>query len=222
MPSGIRREFVPNPAVRRLSFYLRQLEIYQKKGRRTVSSKQLGVVLGYTDAQVRKDFAYFGQFGHPGVGYRVDELVLRIRQILGTDRKWDVILIGAGNLGRALLAYGGFDAKGFRLVAVFDADPHKVGSFVGDYQIRAASSAPQFIRDNNVRLAVLAVPADVAQDVADDLVNAGIEGLLNFAPVALIVPPPVALNSVDLAVQLEQLSFHVSFSEISRRAKQGS
>ncbi len=107
-------------------------------------------------------------------------------------------------------------------MAVFDADPHKVGSFVGDYQIRAASSAGQFIRDNNIRLAVLAVPGDVAQDVADDLVNAGVEGLLNFAPVALIVPPGVALNSVDLAVQLEQLSFHVSFSEISRRAKQGS
>lgn len=216
-----RPEFIPNPAARRLSFYLRQLELYQRKGRRTISSKQLGVVLGYTDAQVRKDFAYFGQFGHPGVGYRVDELILRIRQILGTDKKWDVILFGAGNLGRALLAYGGFDSKGFRMVAVFDSDSNKVGTMVGDYQIRPANTAGAFIRDNNIRLAVLAVPSEVAQDVADDLVNAGIKGLLNFAPVALIVPEHVALNSVDLAVQLEQLSFQASFAEATRRSKQG-
>ena len=218
MASGpTRPEMIPNPAARRLSFYLRQLELYQKKGRRTISSKQLGVVLGYTDAQVRKDFAYFGQFGHPGVGYRVDDLILRIRQILGTDKKWDVILFGAGNLGRALLAYGGFDAKGFRLVAVFDSDPDKVGTMVGDYQIRPATSASVFIQENHVRLAVLAVPAEVAQDATDDLVSAGIEGLLNFAPVALIVPGNVALTSVDLAVQLEQLSFQVGFAESARR-----
>lgn len=213
-------DFIPNPAVRRLSFYLRQLELYQKKGRRTISSKQLGVVLGYTDAQVRKDFAYFGQFGHPGVGYRVDDLILRIRQILGTDKKWDVIMFGAGNLGRALLAYGGFESKGFRIVAVFDSDPNKIGTMVGDYQIRPATSAAHFIRDNGVRLAILAVPAEVAQDVADDLISAGVQGLLNFAPVSLIAPERVALNSVDLAVQLEQLSFQVSFDETTKR-KQG-
>ena len=213
----IRPEAIPNPAARRLSFYLRQLELYQKKGRRTISSKQLGVVLGYTDAQVRKDFAYFGQFGHPGVGYRVDDLILRIRQILGTDKKWDVILFGAGNLGRALLAYRGFESKGFRVVAVFDSDPAKIGTIVGEYEIRAAASAPAFIRENNVRLAVLAVPAEVAQDATDDLVGAGIKGLLNFAPVALIVPENVALNSVDLAVKLEQLSFQVGFAEATRR-----
>lgn len=215
-----RAELIPNPAARRLSFYLRQLELYQKKGRRTVSSKQLGVVLGYTDAQVRKDFAYFGQFGHPGVGYRVDELILRIRHILGTDKKWDVILLGAGNLGRALLAYRGFDSKGFRVVAVFDADARKAGTMVGDYLIRPFSSAASFIRENNVRLAILAVPGEVAQDVADNLVAAGIRGLLNFAPVALIVPEYVGLNSVDLAVQLEQLSFQVSFAEITRRKQE--
>src|ERR1700675_3433801 len=117
----------PNPAVRRLSLYLRQLQSFQKKQRRTVSSKQLGESLNLTDAQVRKDLAYFGQFGHPGIGYRVDDLIAQVRKILGTDKTWNVLLVGAGNLGRALLAYRGFDAKGFRIVAVFDADDSKVG-----------------------------------------------------------------------------------------------
>lgn len=205
-----KREFIPNPAVRRLSYYLRQLEIYQKKGRRTVSSKQLGVALGYTDAQVRKDLAYFGQFGHPGIGYKVDELSTRIRQIIGTDRTWSTILIGAGNLGRALLAYAGFESKGFRIVAVFDADERKIGQSFGHLEIRPTSEIRMFVQEQRARLAILAVPADVAQDVADDLVNAGIQGILNFAPVALIVPPYVALSSVDVAIQLEQLAFHLN------------
>ena len=213
----VRSDLIPIPAIRRLSFYLRQLQLYQKKGRRTISSKQLGVVLGYTDAQVRKDLAYFGQFGHPGVGYRVDELVTRIRQILGTDTTWNVILIGAGNLGRALLAYGGFDSKGFRIVAVFDSDPAKVGHKVGDFEIRAIGTAREFIRQQGIRLAILAVPAEVAQDVADDMVAAGIGGILNFAPVALVAPPKVAMISVDLAVKLEQLSFQLHETELATR-----
>lgn len=205
-----RPTFIPNPAVRRLSYYLRQLESYQKKGRRTVSSKQLGVALGYTDAQVRKDLAYFGQFGHPGIGYKVDELSARIRQIIGTDKTWNTILIGAGNLGRALMAYAGFESKGFRIVAVFDSDPHKIGQTIGDHAIRPTSQVREYVQEQRVRLAILAVPADVAQDMADDLVNAGIQGILNFAPVALIVPPYVALSSVDVAIQLEQLAFHLN------------
>src|SRR5438132_9227508 len=115
-----RPELIPNPAVRRLSLYLRQLEAFARKDRRTISSKQLGESLHLTDAQVRKDLAYFGQFGHPGIGYRVQDLITRVRKILGTDKTWPVLLVGAGNLGRALLAYRGFDAKGFMLVAVFD------------------------------------------------------------------------------------------------------
>src|SRR5688572_31738443 len=112
-----RPESIPNPAVRRLSLYLRQLESFRRKERRTISSKQLGESLGLTDAQVRKDLAYFGQFGHPGIGYRVDDLIAQLKKILGTDRTWNVLLVGAGNLGRALMAYRGFDQKGFRLTA---------------------------------------------------------------------------------------------------------
>lgn len=210
-------EVIPNPAVRRLSLYLRHLEQLQRKDRMTVSSKQLGVALGYTDAQVRKDLAYFGQFGHPGIGYRVEDLIGRIRRILATDRIWSVVLIGAGNLGRALLAHPNFEAKGFRIVAVFDADPTKVGTPLHDLIVLPSSAAPTYIRQNPVKLAILAVPPEVAQDIADDLVAAGIRGILNFAPVALSVPPDVAVNAVDMAVQLEQLSFLVNFSESTRK-----
>src|SRR2546423_4012005 len=114
-----RPELIPNPAVRRLSLYLRQLEGFKRKERRTISSRQLGESLGLTDAQVRKDLAYFGQFGHPGIGYRVEELIQQVRKILGTDKVWNVLLVGAGNLGRALSAYKGFEKKGFRLAAGF-------------------------------------------------------------------------------------------------------
>ncbi len=211
-----RPEQVPNPAVRRLSLYLRQLEAFKKKDRRTVSSKQLGESLGLTDAQVRKDFAYFGQFGHPGIGYRVEDLITQVKRILGTDKIWNVLLVGAGNLGRALLAYRGFEQKGFRLAAVFDADTAKVGKKHGPFDIQPLEELANTIQKQNIRLGIIAVPADSAQTVADQLVAAGLRGLLNFAPVSLTVPTDVALNAVDLAVQLEQLSFQVSLSYINK------
>ena len=205
---------VPDPAVKRLSLYLRQLESFRKKNRLTVSSKQLGESLGLTDAQVRKDLAYFGQFGHPGIGYRVDELIPQVRHILGTDKVWPVVLIGgAGNLGRtSFRRTKGFDAKGFRLVAVFDNDATKVGRKLGPFLIKPLSDLEATVQKEGVRLAIMAVPADSAQDVADQLVSAGIRGLLNFAPVSLSVPEKMALNSVDLAVQLDQLSFQVNLA----------
>ncbi len=211
-----RSDLVPSPAVRRLSLYLRQLESFKRKDRRTISSKQLGESLGLTDAQVRKDFAYFGQFGHPGIGYRVDDLIAQVRRILGTDKTWNVLLIGAGNLGRALMSYRGFDEKGFRLVAVFDSDPAKVGKRQGPFTVQGLDELAATVHQKLARLAILAVPADSAQEAADQLVAAGVRGLLNFAPVSLTVPPDVALNAVDLAVQLEQLSFQVSLSFVNQ------
>ncbi len=207
---------VPNPAVRRLSLYLRQLEALKRDGRTTVSSKQLGESLRLTDAQVRKDLAYFGQFGHPGIGYRVDDLIAQVRRILGTDKTWNVILVGAGNLGRALSAYRGFEAKGFRLTAVFDNDATKIGKRLGPFTIQPLKEVPDVIQKQNIKLAILAVPAEHAQLVADELIDAGVRGLLNFAPVSLSVPPHVAMNAVDLAVQLEQLSFQVGFSALQQ------
>jgi redox-sensing transcriptional repressor len=209
-------ESVPNPAVRRLSLYLRQLESLHRAGRTTVSSKQLGESLGLTDAQVRKDLAYFGQFGHPGIGYRVDDLIGQVRRILGTDKTWNVILVGAGNLGRALSAYRGFEAKGFRLIAVFDNDPGKVGRRLGPLTIQPLTELADTITRESVKLAILAVPAEQAQPLADQLIDAGVRGLLNFAPVSLTVPPHVAMNAVDLAVQLEQLSFQVGFAALGQ------
>jgi redox-sensing transcriptional repressor len=202
---------IPNPAVRRLSLYLRQLESFKRKERRTISSRQLGESLNLTDAQVRKDLAYFGQFGHPGIGYRVDELILQVRKILGTDKTWNVLLVGAGNLGRALSAYKGFNAKGFKLMAIFDADPGKVGRKLGPFAIQPMSELATAVREQQIRLAMVAVPADFAQQVVDQLVAAGIKGVLNFAPTSITVPEHVALNAVDLSVQLEQLSFQANF-----------
>lgn len=201
---------IPDPAVRRLSLYLRQLERLKKKDRRTVSSKQLGESLGLTDAQVRKDLAYFGQFGHPGIGYRVDDLIQQVKRILGTDRVWNVLLVGAGNLGRALSAYKGFSSKGFQLIAVFDNDPSKVGRKLGAFTVQSIEEMPAIVQKQNVKLAIISVPADHAQDVADGLIAAGVRGILNFAPVSITVPPDIALNTVDVAVQLEQLSFQVN------------
>jgi len=203
---------IPAPAVRRLSLYLRQLEGLWRDNQRTVSSKQLGSTLKLTDAQVRKDLAYFGQFGHPGIGYDVEELISKIRRILGTDRMWNVILVGAGNLGMALSAHRGFAKKGFRIVGVFDTDPRKIGQTVQSLEnvtIQPTAEIAAAVHEMDVRLAIVAVPAEAAQEIADILTAAGVRGLLNFAPVSLDVKTPVAVSSVDLAVQLEQLSFLV-------------
>jgi redox-sensing transcriptional repressor len=207
-----RPEHIPGPAVKRLSLYLRELESHRRTGGRTISSRRLGQALGLTDAQVRKDLAYFGQFGHPGIGYDVVELSSRIRRILGTDHTWNVVLIGAGNLGMALAAYRGFAKKGFHLVAVFDSDGAKCGQRVPGVEhltVRPTSEIKTVVREHDVRLAILAVPAAAAQGVADQLIDAGVRGLLNFAPVALTCPENVAVSAVDMAVQLEQLSFQL-------------
>lgn len=207
-----RPEPIPNPAVRRLSLYLRELEAFHRAHRQTVSSKQLGESLGLSDAQVRKDLAYFGQFGHPGIGYQVDDLIARVKHILGTDKTWNVLLVGAGNLGRAMMGYRGFGSKGFNLVAVFDADDHKVGKKQGPFVVQSMAELPETAAKLHVRLAILAVPAEVAQGVTDALVGAGVRGILNFAPCKLNVPDDVTVNGVDLAVQLEQLSFQINVS----------
>jgi redox-sensing transcriptional repressor len=204
---------IPEPTVRRLSFYLRELEILWRGEHRTVASRRLAHALKLTATQIRKDLAHFGQFGRRGVGYDIGELIGEIRRILGTDRTWNVLLVGAGNLGAALSAYRGFAKKGFRLVAVFDVDKSKIGRPVSpalaDLKVQPLEEMARTVRTRDIRLAILAVPGDAAQEVADILVSAGIRGLLNFAPVSLDVDSKVALASVDLAVHLEQLSFQV-------------
>jgi redox-sensing transcriptional repressor len=207
-----RTEHIPRPAIGRLSLYLRQMEAFLEARRETVSSRELGAALQLSDAQVRKDLAYFGQFGHRGIGYRVADVIERLRRIMGTNRRSNVVLVGLGNLGHALVSFRGFARKGFEIVAVFDNDPSKVGSEArGGLSVKVQSLAElaATVRRQHVRLGIIAVPAESAQGVADALVAAGVRGILNFAPVSLQVNEKVAVSSVDLAVHLEQLSFQL-------------
>ena len=204
------RARIPRPTVKRLSLYLRELEALREGGLETVSSKQLGDALGLTDAQVRKDLAFFGQFGHPGIGYKSDELVRELRKILGTDRQWNACIVGAGNIGRALMPYARFRRKGFDIVAVFDSDPAVHGHEIAGHKVRPISDLKQLVKERNILIGIVAVPAAAAQGVAEQLIAAGVRGILNFAPVRLDVHDQVSVLSVDFSLSLEQLAFQVS------------
>jgi redox-sensing transcriptional repressor len=206
-PSG--EKLAPKAVIGRVSLYLRQLEAAQRQGLDTISSSQLGAGLGIGDAQVRKDLAFFGQFGYPGIGYRIEELIAALRRILGIDRVWPTAMIGLGNLGRALLKYRGFRSRGFHIVALFDNDPKKVGQTHSGLVVRPLEELPQVTAAQGIDLAILGVPAEAAQRVADQIVACGIHGILNFAPLPVVVPPTVNVVAVDLSVQLEHLAYKV-------------
>jgi redox-sensing transcriptional repressor len=201
---------VPKVVVSRLSLYLRELQRLEAAGRQTISSGQLGALLGFSDAQVRKDLGFFGQFGYPGVGYRCDELIRAMRDILGTNHPWSVAMVGVGNLGLALLGYRGFGRQNFAIAAAFDADPAKAGQVVQGILIQPLEELADTVARQGIRLGMIVVPAAAAQEAADRLVAAGVEGIVNFAPVTLVLPPHVQNVGVDLAIELEQLSFAVT------------
>ncbi len=201
---------VPKAVISRLSLYLRELQQLLSEGKQTVRSGELGSRLGFTDAQVRKDLTYFGQFGYPGIGYRSEELVQAIRHILGTDIEWRVVIVGVGNLGQALLGYKGFSSQGFQIVAALDADPQKTGTIVEGIKIHALDDLAGLVKQHRVRLGMVAVPAPSAQSVVDQLVDAGIDGIVNFAPVTINLPDHVSHVGVDLASELEQITFAVA------------
>jgi redox-sensing transcriptional repressor len=200
-------------SVGRFSLYLRHLDRLQREGTQTVSSSQLGDALSITDAQVRKDLAYLGNLGQPGIGYPIGELIQALKTRLGVDRSWNAVVVGVGNLARALLRYRGFQEQGFRFVALFDSDSTKVGQSVEGLEVFPLSKMADVIATEKAELGVVAVPAAAAQEVCDALVAAGIKGILNFAPTVVRVPPKVSLQAVDLAVQLEQLAFQVHLSQ---------
>jgi redox-sensing transcriptional repressor len=202
---------IPKPAARRLSLYLRELSSRLEQGEETVSSKALGRTLGLTDAQVRKDLALFGQFGHPGRGYAVSDLIDSLRKIMGRDRAWRVCVVGAGNIGRALVSYDRFRREGFEIVAVFDGDPALVGREAGGIKIRPITDLAAVVAAERINLGIVAVPRDAAQQVADALVAAGVRGILNFAPRRIEVREGIGIVSVDFTVALEQLAFQVAF-----------
>lgn len=199
---------VPEKTVTRLSIYLRCLEELERDGVTSVSSRQLAERFGLNAAQVRKDLAYFGQFGVRGLGYHIAELKHNLERILGLKQDWEVALVGVGNLGSALIAYKGFGARGFRIGLAFDASPAKAGQTVLDVEIQGMDRLVPAIRRRRVKIAVLAVPAPAAQSVADLLVEAGVTAILNFAPAQLTVPAGVKVQNVDLSVLLKTLSYH--------------
>ncbi len=207
---------VPKAVINRLSLYLREMQRLVLEGKDTTSSSELGGLLGCTDAQVRKDLAYFGQFGRPGIGYRCEELIKAIRKILCTDQTWPVALVGAGNLGRALLGYKGFLKQGFHIVAAFDVDPTKVNTEIEDVRIQPLDALGAVVGQMGIRIGMIAVPSPAAQAAADGLVEAGVDGIVNFAPVTISLPDAVSLVGVDLAIELEQIAFSVANQVNSR------
>lgn len=206
---------ISESAVRRLSLYLRFLQEADAAGVETISSNELARRGGATSAQVRKDLSLFGSFGKRGTGYSVRELLQEIRAILGLHQSWNVALIGAGKLGSALSSYRDFEARGFRIRAVFDADPAKVGQPWGDLVVVADEEMDRVLRGEEIDIAIVAVPAEAAQGVVDRVVKAGIRAILNFAPIRLRVPASVTLRNVDVTLELEGLSFALAARRVN-------
>jgi redox-sensing transcriptional repressor len=198
---------IAESTVRRLSLYLRFLEEFEEQGMETVSSEALAARGGTTSAQVRKDLSFFGSFGKRGLGYSVADLVRRLREILGLGRTYRVAMIGAGKIGSALVQYRGFRQRGFEVVAIFDADPAKVGRNWNGLTVRDVKELETELRRQAVDIAVIVTPADAAQAVADKVVGLGVKAILNFAPIQLMVPDDVVVKTVNLALELETLSY---------------
>ena len=210
---------IAESTVRRLSHYYRVLEEVEGEGGRLISSHRLAEREGITSAQVRKDLSYFGSFGRRGLGYNVAHLRREIRWILGLDRRWRVALVGAGNIGSALLAYRGFAQQGFDVTTVFDRDPSRVGQRIGDLVVQDVSRLAAVAAEQRFDMGVIATTLASAQQVADALVAAGVRGILNFAPRKLFVPAHVALRTVDMTVELESLSFSLARVASARRRR---
>ena len=198
---------IADSTVRRLSLYLRFLEESTNRGLVTISSDELARRGGTTSAQVRKDLSFFGSFGKRGLGYSVPELTESLREILGLRRDWQVIIVGAGKIGTALAQYRGFRQRGFRVTAVYDRDPKKIGTRWDTLTVRDMAEIERDIQKEHPDIAVLTTPAEEAQVVVDRLVSAGMRALLNFAPIQLQVPADVTLKNVNMAMELEGLSF---------------
>jgi redox-sensing transcriptional repressor len=198
---------ISDSTVRRLSLYLRYLQEASARGEDTISSEELALRGGTTSAQVRKDFSVFGSFGKRGMGYSVTELLRSLEEILGLHRRWRVGLVGAGKIGSALFSYRNFQTRGFDIRAVFDSDPGKVGKRWEGVEIRAQESLEEVLVAEGIEIVVIAVPAEVAQQVVDRVVRAGIRAILNFAPVRLRVPEEISLRNVDMVVEMEGLTF---------------
>jgi len=198
---------IPKSAASRLSLYLREITRLEEEGKDKVSSVELGDMTGLTDAQVRKDFSYFGQFGTSGAGYEILKLKRVLRDLLGKDNVWQIALVGVGNIGSALLSYPGFKSQGFILKEAFDIDQKKIGKRYGDVVVKDVKNIKEIRGDESVKIAIITVPADDAQNVADMLLQCGVKCILNFAPVVLRVDNGIIVRNIDLSNELENFSF---------------
>jgi redox-sensing transcriptional repressor len=200
---------VPDIVVGRLPLYLRALTQMGQEGKEITSSQELGGRLGISSAQIRKDLSQFGEFGKQGTGYNIAYLADQIKMILHVDHLWDVILVGAGDLGHAVANYGGFIHRGFRIVGVYDNDPTKIGETVGSLIVNNVTELEQDIQQGGVKVAMLAVPASHAQNVSNKLVEAGIRAILCYAPISLKVPPEVTVQYIDPALHLQHMTYYL-------------
>ena len=199
---------LPEATVARLAVYLRVLSVLAEQGVTTVSSEELAAAAGVNSANLRKDLSHLGSYGTRGVGYEVAVLVERIEGTLGLTRRLAVALIGVGNLGHALAGYGGFATRGFHIAALLDADPARVGERIAGLTVRHSDELAEVIREHDIAIGVIATPAHAAQEVCDRLVDCGVTSILNFAPAVLVVPDGVDVRKVDVAIELQILSFH--------------
>jgi len=209
---------IPDVVIDRLPVYARALALLERNGREVVSSQELGAQLGVTPAQIRKDLSYFGRFGKQGRGYSVKRLLEELQQILGLDREWTMVVVGVGQLGRAILSYGGFAPQGFRVVGAFDADASLVGEQINDLRIQPASDLESALRSRPVDIGIVATPAAQAQGVIDRLVACGVQAILNYAPVATRVPSHVHIKDIDPVLSLQSMTFYLKSQAPARVA----
>jgi len=202
-------EKIPDIIIGRLPIYLRALQRMADNGVKTTSSQELGEHVGISAAQIRKDISQFGEFGKQGTGYSIAYLLDKLREILKVDQIWDVVVVGAGDMGRALANYQGFKNRGFRIAAIFDNDKDKVGKKIGEFTIQDANTIGEFIKSANIKMAMLTIPGQAAQAVADKLVQAGVKAILNYAPITLNVPNHVKVQYIDPATHLQRMTYYL-------------
>ena len=203
---------IPDVVIDRLPVYARALTALERNGREVVSSQELGTQLGVTPAQIRKDLSYFGRFGKQGRGYNVKRLLEELHQILGLDRKWTMVVVGVGQLGRAVLSYAGFAPQGFTIVSAFDTDPAMIGATINDLTVQPIEKMKAEIAGRGVDIGIVATPAAAAQSVIDALVACGVRAILNYAPIAAQVPPNVHVKDIDPVLSLQSMTFYLKNS----------
>ncbi len=201
---------IPDIVIGRLPVYLRALNRLAQEGRDITSSHELGQRLGISSAQIRKDLSHFGGFGKQGTGYQIVYLQEKLRQVLHVQQEWEIALVGAGDLGTALANYKGFADRGFRIACVFDASPNRVNKKLADFTIEPVDNMQARVRELGIKLAMIAVPAETAQQVADLLVEAGVEGLLNYAPININVPEGVHVQYIDPVIHLQRMTYYIT------------